>query len=407
MNLKFHRDAVKGGNQSAFEQANTSTHALPVHIMPPVLMSSAAAGSLSRSSLETSGLWPPAMEQIKQIQDKVDQAPDYLLDHKLKYIELVESGELPKLGSSQSMLSKHPTCPPLMRDEATLRKEYLKKLKAKYIEISAKLQFLKLIRQEHAEWGAEANEAIEAENAALKAELLDCKEKLQASFDQAASLAKALAAERAMLMNEVQEARTLSREVSEMQLELLRLARDKPEKDRLTVAAAEEVLDNQIVQLQALDDELRTVQEAAATAKSSVKRLDQELQSIRPAVAQAKIALQAEAPPGREEVEKLSKLCGWYTSSEEMMKDILSLSSVEAPSENELRFNYDKLSAAPFTLSLIFNPVTQELADAKLVGLDNVDISEALELAVTANDGKKLLSYVRMRAAGPDSTNRQ
>lgn len=42
-----------------------------------------------------------------------------------------------------------------------------------------------------------------------------------------------------------------------------------------------------------------------------MRRLDQELQSIRPAVAQAKVLLQAEVPPGREEVEKLSKLCGW------------------------------------------------------------------------------------------------
>ncbi|KAG8850672.1 hypothetical protein FRB96_009632 [Tulasnella sp. 330] len=351
-------------------------------------MPTSLAGSssrTSRSSLETSGLWPPAMEQIRQIQDTVEKASDYLLDHKIKYMELVESGELPKLGSSQSMLSKHPTCPPLMRDEAALQKEYLKKLKAKYIEISAKLQFLKLIRQEHAEWGVEANESIEAENAALKAQLRECKEKLQAAFDRAASLARGLEAERTLLVREVKEARVLSKEVSEMQLELLRLARDKPEKDRLTVSAAEEVLDSQIVQLQSLDDELRAVQESASTAKASVKRLDQELQSIRPAVVQAKALLQAETPPGREEVEKLSKLCGWYASSEEMMKDMIGLSSVEAPSENELRFNYN-FPPTSFTLSLIFNPMTQELADAKLVGLDAVDISEALELAVTAND---------------------
>lgn len=71
----------------------------------------------------------------------------------------------------------------------------------------------------------------EAENAALKAQLRECKEKLQATFDRAASLAKELDAERTHLMNEVKEARVLSKEVSEMQLELLRLARDKPEKD--------------------------------------------------------------------------------------------------------------------------------------------------------------------------------
>lgn len=120
-----------------------------------------------------------------------------------------------------------------------------------------------------------------------------------------------------------------------------------------------------------------------------MKNIDEDLESLRPAVVQAKALLQAEAlapkAPGAEEIEMMSRLCGWqvfsfssiyelqtlilvlslrYTSSEEMYKDLLGVASVEAPSENELRFTYT--SPTNYTLSLIFNPVTRQLADAKV-----------------------------------------
>jgi len=318
-------------------------------------------------------------------------------------MERVESGELQKLGSSQSMLSKHPTLPVLMRDEAALQKEYLKKLKAKFIETSAKVRFLKFIRRDDADWGLEENERIEAQNAADKAEVRELKAKLQQSFDRATALARLVEGERRRLTQEMTEAGRFAKEVSEMRLELMRLRRDKPIEDRITTAVAEEVLDNQIVQLQDLDSELRTIQESAAASKVAVKELEEEFEALRPAVVQAKASLQAEAAasktPGREEIVKMSKLCQWYTSAEEMYKDLVGVLDVQAPSENELRFTYD--SPKGYSVSLIFNPVTRQLADAKLVGLDGVDITEILELAVAANDGRTLLWRVRMKAYFP------
>lgn len=47
-----------------------------------------------------------------------------------------------------------------------------------------------------------------------------------------------------------------------------------------------------------------------------------------------------------------------------MMQDTIGLSEVRALSENELRFTY--ATPTEFSVSLIYNPVTQELADAKV-----------------------------------------
>ena len=53
-----------------------------------------------------------------------------------------------------------------------------------------------------------------------------------------------------------------------------------------------------------------------------------------------------------------------YASAEAMYKDLFGLEAVEAPSENEVRLSYTH--PTPYAVSLIFNPTTNELADAKV-----------------------------------------
>jgi hypothetical protein len=227
----------------------------------------------------------------------------------------------------------------------------VKKLKAKHIEISAKLGFLQFIRQEDAS-ALQDNDRLgpyiqilfrlfltqrttEAQNAADKAELQQYKDLLEKSFSRVATLAREVEAERRLVQKEVKEGMVLAKEVSEMRLELLRLGRDVPVEDvrppntlnnelctdytnalqRLTITAAEEVLENQIAHMQDLDTQLREVQEVTAAAKEEVKLADEDLQTVRPVVAQAKAALQAEASkpkePGDEAAQSMSKLFSW------------------------------------------------------------------------------------------------
>ncbi|KAG8911992.1 hypothetical protein FRC00_005461 [Tulasnella sp. 408] len=357
-----------------------------------------------RSSIDSSDT-PASIEKVREVQDAIEKVTPYLAEFKKAYLERAERGEFNTLGSSQSMLSRHPTYPVLMRSEAALQQDYLKKLKSKFIETAAKAQFLRFIRNDDGQqWGAEENEQLEAQNQRDKAELRDTKIRLQQSFDRATQLARELEAERPLLVKEAKEANRLAREVNEMRLELMRLGRDKPVEERLTIPAAEEILDNQIVQLQELDTELHSLQESAASHKADAKKVEKEIEALRPAVVQAKAQLQADAAAaraeGREEAEAMSRMCDWYTSAEEMYKDLFGLEAIDTPSENELRLQYSK--PVPYTVSLVFNPTTKQLADAKaripLLGLPGVDISEAIDLAVDANDGRQLLAYARMKA---------
>lgn len=63
------------------------------------------------------------------------------------------------------------------------------------------------------------------------------------------------------------------------------------------------------------------------------------------------------------QVSGLKQACR-YTSAEEMYKDLFGLESIDTPSENELRLQYSK--PVPYTVSLVFNPTTKQLADAKV-----------------------------------------
>ncbi|KAG8965441.1 hypothetical protein FRC03_000509 [Tulasnella sp. 419] len=366
--------------------------------------------------MEASPEVPPYIAAAKEVQEAIDQVPSYLVEYKDAYIERAERGDFAKLGSSQSTLSKHPTYPVLVRDEALLQKEYLKKLKSKFIEHSAKVQFLKFIRRDENQWGAEENEALEAQNQKDKEELRQQKLKLQESFDRSIELAKQLEAERPELIKESKEASRLAKEISEMKLELLRLARDKPVEEvgliyfligentnqvvqRMTVAEAEEILDNQIVQLQELDTDLGTIQSSATLTKASLTKASAELETLKPQVQKAKAQLEAAAAAKGQvgnESQMLSRLCEWYATAEDMYKDLVGLSSYDNPSENELRLYYQ--SPSPYTISLIFNPITKKLADAKLSGLNGVDAREAISLAVARNDPSQLLWYTRTRA---------
>ncbi|KAG8905215.1 hypothetical protein FRB99_000484 [Tulasnella sp. 403] len=331
----------------------------------------------------------------KAVQDAVDKTPSYLAEQKQSYLEKAERGDFSKLGSSQSMLSRRPTYPVLAKDEARLQKEYLKKLKSKFIETAAKVQFLKFLRMDETLWGSEENAKMEAQNAIEKAQLREYKLQMEEEFERMVELAKQLEAERALLVAEAKEGSRLAKEVSEMKLEMMRLGRDRPVEERLTISNAEEILDAQIIQLQDLDTRLRTVQQAARDAKSRKIQLDKEIEALRPAVAQAKTALLAGDVVG-EGVEELSKMCSWYTSAEELYSDLFGVKSIETPSENELRLTYTY--PTEYTVSLIFDPVTTRLAGAKLVGLGDISVEEFVDLAVEANNERQLLWYIRTKA---------
>lgn len=95
-----------------------------------------------------------------------------------------------------------------------------------------------------------------------------------------------------------------------------------------------------------------------------------------------------------------------------MNKGIIGLSSFVVPSENELHLTYARTlhsgskgvaQKPPFpnrdvTIVLIFVPGTRHLAEARVMGMEDIDIEEVVDLMVQKNDVVALVAAVLSRA---------
>lgn len=103
--------------------------------------------------------------------------------------------------------------------------EYVAKLKFRYVEQSAKEDFIKALSSapEDADMGL-----LASETAAAKATLREAKVQLDATFAKHRELAEQISQEDARVARETEAAQILAKEIADMQLELARLRRDHP-----------------------------------------------------------------------------------------------------------------------------------------------------------------------------------
>jgi hypothetical protein len=114
---------------------------------------------------------------------------------------------------------------PLDQNLTRVSQEYVAKLKFRYVEQSAKEDFIKILSSapEDADMVL-----LAAETADAKATLKAAKVQLEETFAQHRELAEQIAKEDTRITRETEEAQTLAKEITDMQLELARLRRDHP-----------------------------------------------------------------------------------------------------------------------------------------------------------------------------------
>jgi len=203
--------------------------------------------------------------------------------------------------------------------------------------------------------------------------------------------AKGLAAEAAALQQSILDAK--------LALTRLRQAHPSP---RLTIPVAEEQLSSQVDEMQMLEDESQHVSEEITRKKDSIKagtiemdRLRSEKAELEKKVARHKV----EADDGR-----AVDLCDWYTSSLALHQSYLGLKSSRSISENELVLSYAIEPSAKtedpriVTITLLFLPNTRQLADVRIEGLDELDMTDAVDSHVQANDVPGLIWNIVTRA---------
>ncbi|QRV75928.1 hypothetical protein RhiJN_03943 [Ceratobasidium sp. AG-Ba] len=271
--------------------------------------------------------------------------------------------------------------------------EYVAKLKFRYVEQSAKEDFIKLLSSapEDADMALLASETAEA-----KSTLKAAKVRLDATFAQHRGLAEQIAREEARISKETEEAQAMAKEIVDMQLELARLRRDHPIAQRVTQSQAEQILDEQITQLQTLDEQLQSLSTECSTTRDALTSAHTSFDKLRPEAAAKAREVAERAAHGGRAAQEAEAQCAWHRSAIQLWKDLFDVESVRAVSNNELWLVYNK---PRFTLALVFDHITHKFAGARLVDLD-MNIAESVDLAITANNVPRLIRDILWRLRG-------
>ncbi|KAL7416379.1 hypothetical protein BDY24DRAFT_379560 [Mrakia frigida] len=332
---------------------------------------------------------------------------------------------------SDSAMAQDPGNPTLVEEEISAQIEFFKKIKFKYLEQEAKETFLKLILAEDpVQIDREDNNRLEEENKESKAILKASKIELDALRNEVGRVAEEVATGHAQLTNEVQETDQLSKEIREMELELARLRTTVPVSERMTITEANELLDNQIMEIQTLADEVESKSAKVDETKRELGRLVKVVDRLGPERAKEELRVK-NALASRSNVDgdtkRIESICKWYTSLLSLHKSYLSIESITTSGPNDLRITWDlptpppppppknsrnvapppTKGTEPVTLLLSFDSTSVAggggggglLVDGSLIG-STLDISEAVMQALPGNDVQGLVGDVlgRLRA---------
>ncbi|KAG8732390.1 hypothetical protein FRC11_014005 [Ceratobasidium sp. 423] len=293
-------------------------------------------------------------------------------------------------GAIGSQLGVDLSNPLAIEEQVQIQKEYVAKLKFRYVEQSAKEDFIKALSSAP----EDADMALLAsETAAAKSTLKEAKVQLDATFAKHRELAEQIAEEDARVTDEIEEAQALAKEIADMQLELARLRRDHPLADRVTQSQAEEILDQQVEQLRDLDEHLQSLSAQHTETRDTLTNTLASVDKLRPEAAVKAREAVARAESGGRDMMEAEAQCAWHRSAIQLWRGLFNLESVKAVSNNELWLVYAK---PRFTLALVFDHITHKFAGARLIDID-MNISESVDLAITANNVPRLIRDILWR----------
>lgn len=241
----------------------------------------------------------------------------------------------------------------IVQEEALLL-DYFRKLKFIYLEQETKLRFLSDL-QDDPETGQEPQILSTADVAhreqeckRVKQQLVEAKTHVRNLRTDIDELADTLTEPWDAVEAHTAECSTLLSEITDMELELAKMKAAEGTQGSLTTAEAEAVCDDQILAMQAIDDETtRTTHEVEAAKREladALRTLDR-LKAERTAA--EKLANDARLGMGRHRGRdwELERLCAKHTSTLETLEKALGIAQMSAPQPNELHITLVKPSA--------------------------------------------------------------
>ncbi|KAI0254620.1 hypothetical protein BJV78DRAFT_1185694 [Lactifluus subvellereus] len=282
---------------------------------------------------------------------------------------------------------------------------FMRMLKFQYLECNAKDKYVKTIVNDEAPMvTAETNADLQAINLVKKDKLKAAKSRLAERHSDIRNLAPLVEHKYLKVKGLAAEAVARTQGILDVRLATTRLRQAHPA-PRLTIPIAEERLSSQISDMQMLEDELQSINGKVAHVKDALKEGTVEMDIMRSEKAELEKKVAAhkiEADDGR-----AVDLCDWYTSSLALHRSLFNMQSSQSISENELKLSYavdppnssaKTKSSRVIVIVLLFLPNTQQLADVRIEGLEGVDMTNAVDSYVQANDVPGLIWHVLSRA---------
>ncbi|KAG2359003.1 hypothetical protein BDR07DRAFT_1293364 [Suillus spraguei] len=308
--------------------------------------------------------------------------------------------------------------PKIVESDVQAQISFLRKLKFLYLEQNAKDKYVKTIVSDDAPLVTPAlNEELRVRNEEKKTTLREHKAKLAERRDDLRALS-GFVEEGVYHYKKAQaltlQASTLSQKILDARLSLTRLRQAHPH-PRLTITTANQQLDGQVEEMQALDAELADAHEKIATVRERIKVGTGEVEKLRSVRADVEKAVEIGAGE-RVEDGRVVGLYDWcvisniklplisnplisrrFSTTTSTHHALVSLLSAHSESDNELRLTY-RMHEREVCITLLFIPNTRRLAEARVEGIEERVIGDVADAHVMENDVSGLVWAVLARA---------
>ncbi|KAG2119826.1 uncharacterized protein F5147DRAFT_665502, partial [Suillus discolor] len=279
--------------------------------------------------------------------------------------------------------------PKIVESDVQVQISFLRKLKFLYLEQNAKDKYVKTIVSDDARWNSEYG--MRRRSAALR----EHKAKLAERRDDLRALSGFVEEDYKKAQSLTLQASTLSQKILDARLSLTRLRQAHPH-PRLTMTTANQQLDGQVEEMQALDAELADAHEKIATVRERIKVGMAEVEKLRSIRAEVEKAVEIGAGE-RVGDGRVTELYDWFSITTLTYHALVSLLSAHSESDNELRLTY-RVHEREVCITLPFIPNTRRLAEARVEGVEEHVIGDVVDAHVMENDVSGLVSAVLVRA---------
>ncbi|KAJ3989338.1 hypothetical protein F5890DRAFT_1591972 [Lentinula detonsa] len=292
--------------------------------------------------------------------------------------------------------------PAIVTIDVASQLSYLRKLKQQYLEQNAKDKYVKLIVTDIDDPPTVTdsdNKQLEKQNLEQKEKLKVAKEKLSIIEGDLRTVSSKVEEDYVRVKQATAKATDLAQKIIDARLALSRLRQTHPH-PRVTVQTADKKLEDQVMEMQALTDEMQAVDQKVHDMKAKLKAESLEAESLITQRNEVEKNVK-KSESGINDDRRFVPLYDWLTGSLSIHRSMQGLENIKAMSENELRLQYSVEnkhgSFRSISITLIFVPNSRLLASANVQGMEGVDFSDVIEAHLQMNNIRGMLAAILAR----------